>query len=156
MSHSRTLAFTIGRYIDVWHVDTDPGRHSCASRPGWRWHVHHWRIRSTRLISLRRRLLTRCAWCKGRHLRADPVNTGHPGTPRAPWWRGEIHLFHGDCIRIHDAHATCLCDTPLPEHESHGPCASCGKFRPYGLTPERLAQERVLAAIPTGRRAAQE
>jgi hypothetical protein len=38
--------------------------------------------------------------------------------------------------------------------ESHGTCALCGRFRPFGMTQERLARERVLAATPAGARRA--
>jgi hypothetical protein len=152
MHGSRTLAFELGRLVDVWHVDPDTRGRSCVSRPGWRWHVHHWRLRSLPLISVRRRLLTRCAWCRGRHHRTDPVNHGFPGRPRGRWWRGEPHLFHRDCIGIHEAHQTCVCADPLTVHEGYGRCTFCGRFRPFGLTPERLARCRALAAIPAGTR----
>ena len=155
MHDPETLAFTIGRYIDVWHIDPsgDHG-HPCSTGPRWKWHIHHWRIRSIPLINLRRRLLTRCTWCGGKDRKRDRVNHSNGGRHRAPWWKGETGLFHGDCISINSAHRTCLCEHPLPERESHGTCGLCGKFRPFGLTPERLTAERALAAIPVGHRAA--
>lgn len=154
MHDPETLAFAIGRYIDIWHVDPggDYGTHCDMSSRNWRWHIHHWRIRSIPLVNLRRRLLTRCAWCGGKDRKRDRVNTSFGGRAHAPWWKGEIDLFHGSCIGIHEAHRTCLCEHPLPEHESHGACGLCGKFRPWGLTPERIERAKVLAAIPVGQR----
>lgn len=150
MHDPQTLAFAIGPFIDIWHVD--PGDDCDMHARAWRWHIHHWRIRSIPLVNLRRRLLTRCSWCGGRDAKRDRVNVSFGGRARAPWWKGEVGLFHGDCIGIHSAHRTCLCDHPAPERESHGECAHCGKFRPWGLTPECIERAKTLAAIPVGQR----
>jgi hypothetical protein len=64
---------------------------------GWRFHVHHWRIQVRPLQELRRRLLTRCAGCGGRHKRGHPVNVGFWNGARGPWWRGERNLYHLGC-----------------------------------------------------------
>lgn len=103
MHDPETLAFEI-RGLDIWHVDPT-GDHGdpCATGPRWRWHVHHWRIVSPPLRALRRRLLTRCAWCGGRHRRNDPVNHAHMGTPPGRWWRGAPGRYHGDCLTIQKA-----------------------------------------------------
>lgn len=120
---------------------------------GWRWHIHHWRIQIPPLQELRRRLLTRCAWCGGRHRKGDPVNTSHSWDgPRGRWWQGEPGLYHGDCSAISSAHATCTCDNPEPRYGDHGVCLWCGRFRPYGLTEENLTRARELSAVPAGAR----
>lgn len=149
-----TLAFAIGRYIDIWH--TDPGgdynAHCNMSSRNWRWHIHHWRFTSPALRDTRRRLITRCTWCGGKDRKRNRVNYSNGGHPRDPWWKGQIGLFHGDCISIHSAHRTCLCEHPIPEHESHSTCRTCEKLRPYGLTPARIERAKSLVEIPTGQR----
>ncbi|MFD0429452.1 hypothetical protein ACFQ60_22515 [Streptomyces zhihengii] len=122
-------------------------------RRGWRLHVHHWRIQLPPLQALRRHLLTRCAWCKGRSRRGDAVNISHQWNgPRGRWWRGEPGLYHRDCSAISNAHDTCTCDVPVIGRRDYGECGMCGRFRPYGVTPERLARARALAVIPRGSR----
>lgn len=120
---------------------------------GWRWHIHHWRIQIHPLQDLRRWALTRCAWCGGRSRKGDYVNTSHQWDgPRGRWWRGEPGLFHRDCSMIERAHATCLCTDPLTEHHGYGRCLTCGKYLAFGRTELRVAQTRVLAAVPHGQR----
>jgi len=152
--------------VTVWHREPG-GRDSltvCGRRVqqgdgtwrysrGWRWHVHHWRIQIPPLQSLRRRLLTRCTWCKGRSVKGDQVNISHQwNRARGHWWQGERGLFHQDCSAIQSAHSTCICTTPALDEGTYGRCASCRKSRSYGTTPQRLARARELATIPAGHR----
>jgi hypothetical protein len=154
--------------ITVWH--REPGGHDalsvCCNRVQradgtwkftgrWRWHVHHWKIQVPPLQELRRRLLTRCAWCGGRSRKGDMVNFSHSWDgPRGRWWRGAPGLFHMDCSSIASAHAACLCERPVTEHDGYGRCARCEKFRAYKVPEEQLARQRELAAIPDGARQA--
>lgn len=120
---------------------------------GWRWHINHWRVQAPPLQELRRRLLTRCAWCHGRHRKGDPVNVSHSWDgPRGRWWQGEPGLYHGDCSAISSAHATCVCENPVLEHDTYGRCARCDRHRPFGMTAEDLTRSRELSAIPAGAR----
>lgn len=132
----------------------DSGKWQTTILHGWRWHIHHWRLQIHPLQQLRRWALTRCSWCGGRSRTGDYVNTSHQWDgPRGPWWRGEPGLFHRDCSMIERAHATCLCDDPLTEQHGYGRCLTCGKFLAFGRTELRVAQARVLAAVPAGQRA---
>ncbi|MGI8333463.1 hypothetical protein ACRYCC_26220 [Actinomadura scrupuli] len=120
---------------------------------GWRFHVHHWKIQISPLQRLRRRLLTRCAWCGGRSTKGDAVNVSHQWDgPRGRWWQGEPGLYHHDCSAIDSAHSTCVCEHPVLEHDSYGRCARCEGYRPHGMTSEHLARARELKAIPAGAR----
>lgn|GEM_PF-2418590 len=152
--------------ITVWH--REPGGRDalsvCRKRfqrrdgtwgrtRGWRWHVHHWKIQVPPLRNLRRRLLTRCAWCGGRSAKGDPVNVSRSwDRPRERWWRGEKGLFHQDCSAIERAHASCVCEHPVLVNRDYGRCSFCLRFRAYGVTAERLARTRELATIPHGER----
>lgn len=142
--------------ITVWH--RDPSGYdstTCPMYPGraWRFHIHHWRLQVHPLQALRRRLLTRCAWCHGRHRKGDPVCVSHSWDgPRGHWWQGEPGLFHADCSAIKEAHATCVCVRPVLAHDIYGTCARCGLFRPFGFTDAELARARERAAIPPGHR----
>jgi hypothetical protein len=154
--------------VTVWHREPgghDSGevcKHYTRSRNGdgtwqtkvlhgWRFHVHHWRIQCHPLQTARRRLLTRCTWCGGRHRRQDPVNHSMSWDRfRGPWWRGERGLYHSDCATVSRAHAACLCEAPVTEHEHYGRCVRCQKFRPYGVAEGQLVLQRMLAAIPAG------
>lgn len=152
--------------ITVWH--REPGNRdgltvcgrkrqrrngTWTHRRTWRFHVHHWRIQVPPLQALRRRLLTRCSWCHGRHLKGDAVNFSHSwNRPRGHWWQGETGLFHQDCSAIENAHSTCVCARPVLDHDTYGKCARCDRFRPFGFTDANLARARELAAIPTGAR----
>lgn len=89
--------------VTVWHVE--PGGADaltvCGSRSRWQWHVHHWRIQVQPLQHLRRSLLTRCAHCGGRSVKGNRVNVSHSWDgERAPWWRGEVGLYHNACSAI--------------------------------------------------------
>jgi hypothetical protein len=120
---------------------------------GWRWHVRHWKIQVHPAQALRRRLLTRCAWCGGRERNADPVNTSFSWDgPRGRWWQGEPGLYHRDCSAAAAAWRTCPCDDPIPAHETWGECLRCGKSVPHGRTPEQAARARQMAAVPHGTR----
>lgn len=156
--------------VIVWHQE--PGGHDslsvCGRRPDgsrsprrlWRWHVWHWRPTCPPLQELRRRLLTRCAWCGGRSSKKDLVNVSHSWDgPRGRWWHGERGLFHMDCSGIHSAHETCVCIEPAPEHtrfggDGYGECRRCGRFRPFGQTEENRERARELQKITAGERKA--
>lgn len=155
--------------VTVWHVEPggrDSGevckhyaRHqdpvtsewSTEFRHAWKWHVHHWYIQVRPLQALRRRLLTRCAWCGGSDRKRAHVNVSHSWDgSRGRWWRGEPGLFHGDCSSVASAHRLCLCADPLLRHDGWGQCAVCGKYRSYKQIPDDA--DRVLAALPIGSR----
>jgi hypothetical protein len=120
---------------------------------GWRFHVHHWKIQVSPLQELRRRLLTRCAWCGGRSRKRDSVNHSLSWDgPRGRWWQGEPGLYHGDCASIYGAHAACLCESPVLDHGGYGRCARCSGFRRFGATADELDRQRLLAAISDGAR----
>ncbi|WP_405888815.1 hypothetical protein OG762_36660 [Streptomyces sp. NBC_01136] len=139
--------------ITVWHRDPSGYDDTTCRSERWRLHVHHWKIQIRPLQELRRRLLTRCSWCNGRHRKGDPVNVSHSWDgPRSRWWQGEPGLFHADCSSIKHAHATCVCDVPVLEHDNYGRCAVCDRFRPFGFTDANLARARDLHSIPTGGR----
>jgi hypothetical protein len=118
----------------------------------WRFHVRHWKIQVHPLQQLRRRLLTRCAWCHGRQRKGDVVNISHSWDgPRGRGWYGEPGLFHHDCSSAEHASRMCLCAVPvLDGHGGYGTCAACGKFRGYGSVPDDA--DRMLAALPAGSR----
>lgn len=141
--------------ITVWH--RDPSGYDSTTCPiggrAWRFHAHHWRIQILPFQHLRRRTLTRCAWCGGRSIKGDQVNVSHAwDSPHARWWQGEPGLFHRDCSAIKTAHATCVCQQPILEHDNYGMCARCGLHREFGITDAALARRRELAAIPPGAR----
>lgn len=154
--------------ITVWH--REPGGRDalsvCRKRirrsndtwkltRGWRLHVHHWKFQIHAYQALRRRLLTRCAWCGGRSLKGDAVNVSLSWDgPRGRWWQGERGLHHMDCSGIAQAHACCTCDLPVLDQDGYGRCARCNRFRPYGLTPKHLERTRDLQSIPAGERRA--
>lgn len=139
--------------IDIWHIDPT-GDHGppCAAGPHWRWHIHHWRVRIVPLIHLRRRLLTRCAWCGDRGTKTDPVNHVNMEPRKTRWWQGEPGHFHADCIAIDTAHSTCLCREPDLDYGDHGQCRICRRSRSFGATEEYLRRARELAAVPHGQR----
>jgi hypothetical protein len=139
--------------ITVWHHDPSDYDHTTCHAQRWRWHVHHWRIQVLPLQQLRRRLLTRCTWCKGRHTRKDQVNISHQWD-RAPghWWQGEAGLYHRDCSLIQTAHRTCVCTEPMLL-DAYPRCLRCGTSRPFGMTAQALEKQRERARIPHGLRA---
>jgi hypothetical protein len=141
--------------ITVWHRDPSGFDDKTCRGKRWRLHVHHWRLQIHPLQHLRRRLLTRCAWCGGRSIKGDSVNFSHSWDgPRARWWQGERGLFHSDCSAIKRAHSTCVCTMPVLDSGIYGRCAACGLFRPFGITDANLARTRDLQSVPTGGRRA--
>jgi hypothetical protein len=116
----------------------------------WRLHVHHWRIQVPALQALRRKVLTRCEWCGGRHTKHDPINIGNWGNSRGPWWRGEKGMRHRDCDIVQHTHRRCLCDRPEGLSGGCGVCSLCGKYRGYSATVDEA--DRLLAALPQGSR----
>lgn len=120
---------------------------------GWRWHVHHWRIQVGALQALRRRLLTRCAWCAGRSREGDPVNNSPSWDgERGPWWRGERDLFHASCMSVSSAHQSCTCPAPVLDHDTWGTCARCNLRRSHGRTDAQTIRLRELKQCGTGER----
>lgn len=139
--------------ITVWHRDPSGYDDTTCRAKRWQWHIHHWKIQISPLQRLRRRLLTRCAWCGGRSVKGDAVNISHQWDgPRGRWWQGSPGLFHRDCSAIKSAHATCVCEWPVLEHDTYGKCARCERARSFGTTDEHLPRLRELAAIPHGGR----
>lgn len=155
--------------VTVWH--REPGGHDSGEvckpyrrvfdeadrawklkpRNGWRLHFWHWRIQVHPAQQLRHWLLTRCAWCGGRHRKRDPVNISHSWDgPRGRWWQGEPGVFHDDCSAVQHAHNTCLCADPRPVYGDHGTCQRCGKFHAWRYEPDEA--DRLLAALPWGSR----
>jgi hypothetical protein len=133
----------------VWHHD--PGNYDafdvCKRKSHWRWHVHHWHIQIPGLQHLRRSLLTRCQWCKGKSRKGDYVNVSHQWDgPRGHWWEGEPGLYHGECSSVERAHRTCLCEQPILEHNDYGTCIRCLKFRAWRTTEEQLAPARLIVS----------
>ena len=120
----------------------------------WHWHIHHWKIQLHPAQDARRRLLTRCAWCRGRHRKGDPVNVSyHWDRPAAQrWWRGEIGLYHGDCSAAAAAARACTCTEPAPENGACGRCLRCGRHYAYGRTDAQAARYRALQELPAGTR----
>ncbi len=160
--------------ITVWHVepgghdsgevckhyerrqDSDGKWHGRLNR-SWRWHVWHWHLQVIPLQALRRWALTRCAWCGGRSVKGVPVNCSNQWDgPRDRWWRGELDLYHSDCMSVEVAHRRCLCAEPqftVDGHgvlRDHGKCLTCGKLRGWHSNPDDA--DRMLAALPIGSR----
>jgi hypothetical protein len=97
-------------------------RHRFIRAAVWDWwwkhyalfHVHHWSIQFNMAQELRRRLLTRCATCGGRHTRKRAVNfhvvvdreAERARKPRREqsfrerWLTGEVNLHHHDCASL--------------------------------------------------------
>lgn len=141
--------------ITVWHRDPSGYDNTACRGARWQWHIHHWKIQIRPLQELRRRLLTRCTWCRGPHRKGDWVNVSHSWDgPSARWWQGERGLYHRDCSAIKTAHAACVCVRPVLDHDMYGQCARCSRYRAFGTTDEQLARARELAAIPRGERSA--
>lgn len=156
--------------VTIWH--REPGGHDSGDicehyrryqdeagewqtkiQRGWRLHAHHWKIQIHPLQGLRRRLLTRCAWCSGRSRKDDVVNHSNSWDgPRGRWWQGEPGLYHGDCSAIARAHAMCVCEGPVLEHDGYGRCARCNAYRAWGASDEELARVRELKKIQSGQR----
>lgn len=120
---------------------------------GWKLHVHHWKVQVHPLQEVRRWILTRCAWCGGRHSKGDAVNHSLSWDgPCGRWWQGEPGLYHGDCASVKTAKGRCLCDDPVFDMKGWGRCARCDGFRSHGATPAVLERQRLLAAVPDGQR----
>lgn len=142
-----------------WRTD-DAGKRQWTNR--WRWHVHHWKLQVQPLQALRRRLLTRCAWCGQRSGgRGDVVNVriGWDG-PETPWWKGEQGLRHAECSSAYLAWNTCTCVQPdlglepvsLRPRE-YGRCQRCGRQRAWNQSAYRSTQaEAWRARVPEGMR----
>lgn len=151
--------------IDVWHREPggrdsgevckhyrrrqdEAGQWQVTILHGWKFHAHHWRVQIVLLQDLRRRLLTRCAWCGGRSRPGDAVNVARGWDQSGGrWWRGEPNLLHGDCHYVEHAHRMCTCPDPLYARPSR--CALCGGFKVSRTIDEA---DLMLAALPVGSR----
>jgi hypothetical protein len=160
--------------ITVWHVEPGgrdagevckhyrrtqnaDGKWTGVLLHAWRWHVWHWRIQVHPFQRLRRRMLTRCAWCHGRSVKGDYVNTSHQWDgPRGRWWRGEPGLYHSDCSMVASAHRMCLCEIPDVGSSGYGRCARCSRFAAWRVDPARRQQAALLTALEIGQRASRE
>lgn len=141
--------------ITVWHRDPSGYDDDTCRGKRWQLHVHHWKIQISPLQHLRRRLLTRCTWCRGRSVKGDAVNISHQWDgPRGRWGKGEPGLYHRVCSLIKTAHATCVCEAPVLDHDGYGHCARCDRHRSFGASAEWIIRARELAAIPHGERTA--
>lgn len=136
----------------VWHVE--PGGNDAGKVCDWqrmKWHVWHWKVRFTAWQRLRRRWLTKCAWCGGGSTAESPVNTCSWDRLGAPWWMGEQGMYHAECMMARDAHETCTCILPMTSLQGFI-CNHCGltvrlvdtvrmrtirrlKDTPYGVRP---------------------
>jgi hypothetical protein len=139
--------------VTVWH--REPGGADalsvCKHTGHWRVHVHHWKLQFPPLQALRRRLLTRCAWCAGRSVKGDCVNISHQWDgPRGRWWRGEPGLFHHDCSSVSRSHGLCFCAVPVLSQGDYGRCEVCGGSRAWRQEPDEA--DRLLASLPEGSR----
>lgn len=152
--------------ITVWH--REPGGADaltvCRSRyqdrdgrwklsRSWRWHVRHWRLQLHPAQALRRRVLTRCAWCAGRSRKGDCVNFSRSWDgPRGRWWQGEPGLYHEECLEVERVYRMCMCPeaTFTRPDSGYGDCLACGRFRPWRYVPDDA--DRLLAALPAGSR----
>lgn len=161
-------AYGLRGLATVWHVEPD-GRDSgevCPhyhrrQRPdgttaiiptaAWRWHVRHWRLQLHPLQDWRRRLLTRCEWCRGPHRKRRPVNNALGWeTPDSPWWHGERGLYHRDCASASIAARMCVCSVPVLSHRDYGTCAVCGGGRSYGQSDSQRAGAIVMKECQPG------
>ena len=164
LAHRLTIPWPGHRYglelVNVWH--REPGGNDsltvCGRNSYWRWHIHHWRLSFPVLMMWRRRLLTRCEWCGGRHTKTNPVSYSRRGRGddrSDPLWRGERQLDHSECSSIWAAHQVCQCPAPILSNGNYGQCADCGKHRSWqqGSTTGREPSivQRYLASIPEGR-----
>ena len=165
LAHRISMPWPGKRYgvelITVWHYE--PGGNDlltvCGRNSRWRWHIHHWRLNFPVVYGWRRRLLTRCEWCGGRHTKADPVDHSSRSwgdDRKEPIWRGERDLYHGECSSIHHARQICQCAAPILSNNGYGRCAACDRFRawekdsPAGREPRIV--DRYLASLPEGQR----
>ena len=164
LAHRLTIPWPGHRYglelVNVWH--REPGGNDsltvCGRNSYWRWHIHHWRLSFPVLMMWRRRLLTRCEGCGGRHTKTNPVSYSRRGRGddrSDPLWRGERQLDHSECSSIWAAHQVCQCPAPILSNGNYGQCADCGKHRSWqqGSTTGREPSivQRYLASIPEGR-----
>lgn len=151
----------------VWHVE--PGGHDSGNvckqyhtdsegqtKILWTWklHVHHWKIKIHLLQVLRRRLLTRCAWCNGRSTKKAVVNHSNQwNDSRGKWWKGDPNLFHQDCAVVERAAVACACERPMKDkrHGDVGTCQNCGLAYFFQSHEQwQVEQRRILQTVPRG------
>lgn len=147
----RTLAM-------IWHHD--PGGYDafdeCPGDSRWQLHIHHWRITFSAWRAVRRRLLTRCAYCGGRSgRRENAVNTArgwHEQT--AKWWQGEKGLYHSECLAAESAWRACVCpdEPPLSSRGIWGYCTRCNGHRLHNPTDLGRDMTRAYRSVPKGKR----
>ena len=63
-----------------------------------KWHFWHWRFQVHPLLEFRRWALSRCSRCGG-HFKWGASVTGSWGHEEAPWYKGEIGIWHSSCDR---------------------------------------------------------
>lgn len=143
-----------GEVCKHYRRDQQPdGTWSTTVLRAWRWHVHHWRVQIGPLQQLRRRVLTRCAWCAGRSRKGDAVNVSAGWDREAgPWWRGERGLYHSECLAASTAHRSCTCDAPVLDHDTWGTCARCNLRFGHGRTDAQTVRLRQLKQCGAGER----
>jgi hypothetical protein len=118
---------------------------------GWRWHVRHWKIQVPPLQELRRRLLTRCAWCGGRSRKRNAVNHSLQWErPRGRWWRGEPNLFHSGCADAVGVEKRCVCEdpAPLPTNLGYTKCARCDGYWHDEILQRATREAVAIAGMP--------
>jgi hypothetical protein len=155
----RRGVWTSSTLLSVWHAE--PGGNDAGKICEWdrmKWHFWHWMVRITFWQRLRRRWLTKCAWCDGDSTDESPVNTSGWDHIDSPWYTGELGLYHHECMMARNAHETCTCIMPTTGMGGNV-CVNCGlvvrlvdaeqirfirrmKDTPYGARPLLADDER--------------
>jgi|WetSurMetagenome_2_1015567.scaffolds.fasta_scaffold398709_2 hypothetical protein len=149
MHDPHALLFDIPNLLSVWHVE--PGKNDAGRICKWhrmKWHVWHWHVKIMVWQRLRRRWLTKCAWCDGGSSSESPVNTCGWDKPDVPWWMGERGMYHAECMMARDAHATCTCILPVVDLGGHV-CVNCGLVVRL-VDTHHMRTMRTLKAMPYG------
>lgn len=110
-------AWELGDLATIWHVEPggadsgtvckhsrrwqdDTGKWHAKRLNGWKWHVHHWKIRVRPLQKLKRSLFERCTECGGWYRWGyAPVAHGW-NTPNSKWFRVEKRAYHHRCSSL--------------------------------------------------------
>lgn len=86
--------------VTIWH--REPGDADafevCPRNGNWKHHVAHWQVQLHPVQKWRRRIMTRCAECRGKSTKKNPVNCSLQwDSPEVPWWYPEQELYHHAC-----------------------------------------------------------